>query len=510
MESERKSPGAIAPDAGSGERSAFFHYEYLLLLLIFVAGALLRFKGLTFQSLWIDELFSLPRSHPDLSLSEMINRFITSTDPHPPLYFVLLHYCFVIFGYSEYTARAFSALVGALGIVAVFQLGRTLWNRKCGLLASLFLLLNYFHLAFSQEVRSYALLFLLSALSYTYFVKSIKCMRIRDFVAYSLFTVLMIYTHYFGLIVAASQVIFMATYLVFQRPLINRRQLAVRYLLAGLGVVLLYLPWIPVVLRNLERKTFWAEKPKGFQSIQIFDQFLGGEPFLLIMASALCLGVIFFAVSRSGREAPAGEKRDENLELALPILFCWIFFCIFIPYYRSITEVPMLITRYEIVILPAFLVMIAMGTCILRNPVMIILIAASYLLISFVSVFHHHDFYHKVRKEQLREASRFVIETQQEKYGERSFNIYSDGPVFYRIYFDLLESDLDIRALNAGSPIDLPSGDGKKALGFWLISGHRPAPAAVINKIKQEGFEEIESATFHKASASLFFRESSD
>ena len=74
----------------------------LVLLAIMLLGAVLRFYGLGFQSLWSDELASWDFSNRE-TLSQVIGG--VRSDDHPPLYFLVLHFTQWIFGDSEWALR---------------------------------------------------------------------------------------------------------------------------------------------------------------------------------------------------------------------------------------------------------------------------------------------------------------------------------------------------------------------------------------------------------------------
>ncbi|MFN3640429.1 MAG: glycosyltransferase family 39 protein [Flavobacterium sp.] len=144
--------------------------EHKFLVLILSLGILLRFYHLDFQSVWLDEIHTLNEANPNLSFMEMYD-LIKVTEPHPPLYFILIKIAFSIFGYSTFVLRFFSALIGVIGILAIYKLGKELVNKQVGIISALLLSLNYFHLYHSQDGRMYALLFLTTVISFYFFIK---------------------------------------------------------------------------------------------------------------------------------------------------------------------------------------------------------------------------------------------------------------------------------------------------------------------------------------------------
>ena len=174
------------------------------LIITLIVGIVLRFKGLTFQSYWIDELFSVTVSNPSNSFSYMYDR--TVTDVHPPLYQSLLWGWYHIFGFNEFSGRSLSAIIGSIGIFAVYLLGKEFFNKEVGLYAAILASINHFLIFFSQETRSYSLLFLLSTVSYVYLLKVLTTSSKNNFLLYLLFTIALLYTHYFGFFLVATQV----------------------------------------------------------------------------------------------------------------------------------------------------------------------------------------------------------------------------------------------------------------------------------------------------------------
>src|SRR5918993_5800477 len=111
-------------------------WALLALLAIMFLGAVLRFYGLGFQSLWGGELASW-----DISTRETISQVVggVRSDDHPPLYFLILRFSQWIFGDSEWALRLPSALAGWLCIPAIYLLGKRLYSEREGIIAALFL-----------------------------------------------------------------------------------------------------------------------------------------------------------------------------------------------------------------------------------------------------------------------------------------------------------------------------------------------------------------------------------
>ena len=212
------------------------------LLLVFLLATGLRFYGLDRQSLWNDEGTSVAVAQRDLAT---IARD-AAADIHPPLYYVLLSRWVELLGTGEAAVRSLSALLG-LGLVALtYALGRLLLGRWPGLAAAFLAAVNPFQVYYSQEARMYMLLAVFGAgavLALARFVAQASWLALA---ALTLLEAAGLYTHYsFVFVLLALNLAFL---LSLRRDTLRR---LVPWAFSQAAVVLLYLPWLPVALRQV-------------------------------------------------------------------------------------------------------------------------------------------------------------------------------------------------------------------------------------------------------------------
>lgn len=471
------------------------HKEYAILFVILLTGAFFRFKGLNSESLWLDELLAVTRTAPHLSFSEITAIF--QTDPHPPLFFLTLHYWMSIFGYNEVAARVLVAVIGSLSVISVYFLGKECLNKKTGLMASLFVSINYFNIYFSQEVRPYILLFLFTTLSYTFFLKLIREQTRKNIISYALLTAAMMYSHYYGLIHLLAQLIFLMLYLVFEKGDFEikkfRRNILKSFSLSGIIIVLLYSPWLPALFKLMGKSKHWTKKPDPSFFITLINDFFASEPYLVALFSGFILVLLLYyilVVSNNQANTQAqyrsaffsGERGEERLNLSIPVLFSWIFFTLFIPYYRSMVATPMYCSKYAIGTLPVILVVGAISISSFRNPTFRALLIISVVLVSLVSLFHTVDYYGKHEKQNWREVASFVAHKTHKRYPGKEIYLIARYPSLHRFYFQSLGRDIQVKQ-------NLPTRHPKlfkkvvkrilkrarkqnKDIGIWLMPEH--------------------------------------
>ena len=134
---------------------------WLALAVVFLIGLALRLWGLGQESLWADEFYTLlTASQP--SFGAVMDR-VVRIEPHPPLYFLIMHAWLALAGTSDVALRLPSALAGALTVPLLFLLMRLLFPSRPGAagVGAGLLALSPMHIWYSQEARAYALVLLI-------------------------------------------------------------------------------------------------------------------------------------------------------------------------------------------------------------------------------------------------------------------------------------------------------------------------------------------------------------
>ncbi len=378
-----------------------------ILLSILIFGAFFRFYHLDFQSLWLDETITVNDASPEKSFSEIYDSLML-LEPHPPLYFLLVHFCFKIFGYTSLVVRMFSAIIGIIGIFSVFLLGKEIFNKKVGYYAAILLSINYFHIYYSQEARMYSLLFLTTSISFYFLIKFIKSPTTKSNILFCIFSTLMIYTHFFALFAFVAQYLILL-YFVLKPYEIKGIKFFKYCFLSGISSLILYLPTYGLFQKTSEMKSIWIQMPSLEVYTQFFKDFFGNSEIVIILAIVL---IILFFVQLSKDEGSDSFKinpEKDKIILSFLVVFVWITITLLFPLIRTYTNLPMLINRYFINILPAVLITIAIGLYLIKNTIVRNIILSLIIVFSITDICIVKKYYSVVTKTQFREVSDFVV-----------------------------------------------------------------------------------------------------
>lgn len=159
---------------------------------IFFFAFLIRLISLN-QSLWLDEAVTA-NVVKNFNFLQIISKF-SSTDFHPPLYYLLMKLWTNLFGFSEIALRMPSVLFSLMTGYVVFLIG--------GIWAAVFFLFNPLIIYYSQEARMYMMVtfFLTSAL---YFFISNK----KNQIFFTLFISLAFLTFYGSIFLIAPMLLY--------------------------------------------------------------------------------------------------------------------------------------------------------------------------------------------------------------------------------------------------------------------------------------------------------------
>ncbi|MCS7261590.1 MAG: glycosyltransferase family 39 protein, partial [Anaerolineae bacterium] len=211
---------------------------------IVLVAFLLRVYRLDAQSLWWDEGHSIAMA--SAPLAQIATQ--PGMDVHPPGYFLILHFWMGMVGMREYALRYLSVFFSVLTVALMLRLARTLSNVTaigCGMLAALLPL----HVAYAQEVRMYALVTCLTALSgYAQWRILFHDPSRRWWGLYVLATAANLYTHYFALFIIAFQGLVWVIWIIASRG--DALQRLRRVWLTALAVVILFAPQWPLALQQ--------------------------------------------------------------------------------------------------------------------------------------------------------------------------------------------------------------------------------------------------------------------
>jgi 4-amino-4-deoxy-L-arabinose transferase-like glycosyltransferase len=172
----------------------------------------LRLINLGAFSFWTDEGLTPLRS--GYSIVEILsNRILIqeaiSKDTHPPFYYLIIHFTHQLFGETDFAYRYPSLLAGVLLVPLLYQFGRSLQNKRAGLLAALLVAINPLQIYYGNEARMYTILVLLAAgASYVLWRALSGGDLRRNLLLYLVLAGLTFYTHYTAVFLIAAQGIF--------------------------------------------------------------------------------------------------------------------------------------------------------------------------------------------------------------------------------------------------------------------------------------------------------------
>ena len=343
--------------------------------LVFLA-CLVRLNGLTFQSLWRDEVDAicfaqapLLKDLPDTALSftptcppnipELLAAF-TQPGFNGPLFFLILRGAIGLFGYSEFALRFFSLLCGVISVALIITLGTRLFNRAVGLIAAALLAVSAYQVWYSQEAKMYTLITLLALASVYFLRRAVEEGRLRFWIGVVVCTSIAMGSHILAALFIPVQVILFLLWW----PHGSRR-----HLIVGIAaLVCVTVPYWPVGLPRVQMifragETGFTRYTLGEMLSVLGRAYTGGilsglgEQILLIAAGTAAALAVFGLLSIDTPPRPA--SRPDRI-LARLSLLAWALIPALAIALISMNR-PIFTDRYLIWIQPAFYLAVALG-----------------------------------------------------------------------------------------------------------------------------------------------------
>lgn len=321
-------------------------------MLIGVA-ACLRIVALGRPSFWLDEAASsmLARTDWHTFFGALIHR-----QANMALYYVLLR-GWIHFGHSEALIRTLSVLFGVAAVPVMYQLASNVFGQKTARISALLLSVHQLHVQYSQEARGYSLLVFLGLLSSHFFVRLWSRPARTTWIAYTLTSVLLIYAHVFGGWILVAQ--WFCAVISRSNPSVKKEVAK-----AGCTVAVLASPLVGTLWFVSSRSQLsWINQHSAASFYRVFLDFSGNPAsFLFILEVSLVLVSIMFRVRRPG---------SADARVCYNFIWIWLLLPTVIMGLLSLRW-PILQSRYLIVSLPPFLLLISDGLARLRSRVLFV------------------------------------------------------------------------------------------------------------------------------------------
>lgn len=424
----------------------------LFVLVVFFAAAV-RLTGLADESLWVDE--GQTALYAALEVVGIVS--YCASDVHPPLYLLIVHLFISLFGDGETVLRLPSALADMGSLFLLFLIaGRYAGNRVAILAAALFacapLALHY-----AQEARSYALLNFSILLSFWWLLRYTQQLDRTSGTLYMFSVTLMFYLHYYTLFIVAMQQLMIA-FAVFHSK--ERVRHLLQWGAFALGAVVLYLPWMIVLLSQLKDKVKgdgpgnWVPLPELETYWHYVELLTGGKwgVMLFVLTGAL---FVTFAINRQW-------KREEKL--LFQAVAVWFLGATFMPIVISYGVTPIFFPRLSIIFLPALILLTALMVHAISHRFAGKGLIGLLIVYESMGIYFHHT---TIEKEPWRDAVAMIASSISEQDSAIVLSApWIDKPVMY--YLDKTFYPALIAGLNATYVTDMTRDKAQ----VWLLLGY--------------------------------------
>lgn len=357
-----------------------------LLLGGLLVGFALRLYQLGAESLWYDETVSVVLARK--SISGLLAH--TAGDIHPPGYYLLLHFWQMLskptLAYGlEFLFAWPSLCFGVVILALLYPLAHRLVDARVALLALWLGAINPFHIWYSQEVRMYTLgaalgLLCLWALV-LYFTRSSASVTVRNsalvipLLVYAMSAAAGLYTlYYFAFLLIGLNAIALWLWHKNKRASANRAKdhgltpspPFLYWLSAQVGVLLLWLPWLPIFWRQATDPPVppWRTAPDSLSALlrdvnESLSVLLAGQSAPLLGGWQWGWAVIMILIL-AWRYRTGQSVARHSLPSSTAILIVYSLLPLALLHLLTATVTPLYFVRYVFTYAPPFMILLAM------------------------------------------------------------------------------------------------------------------------------------------------------
>ena len=243
----------------------------VVLILILILGIALRLWNLNRpEGLWNDEyiVYSISMLKFPFDFFEGIK-----TNCHAPLHYFYLKLWMAIFKNSDFMLRLSSLIPNLLGCLVMYFVGKNYQTKgysvQIGLSCALIGAISSFLIYFSQEVRIYSMIFLLSSLILLYSIKMYNSPSKKNCWWLTFFSILLILEHTIGFVFVLFNIFGLLAF----RQRVKKKKDADDFYIPILSGLILCLPLIPFLFRIFAHPTYFSQWWAPFNWSKIFFYF---------------------------------------------------------------------------------------------------------------------------------------------------------------------------------------------------------------------------------------------
>jgi mannosyltransferase len=441
------------------------------LLLVGLIATLYRIGS---KSIWYDESLSVRHATSALEpfLSDVVGR-----DTNGILYFLILRPWILVFGEGEGAIRALSALFAVATVLLVYAIGARLLGRWGGLAAAVLLLASRMTVEYAQEARAYSMAMAFATLG-TWLVLELGASTSRwRRIGYAVVMGLGVYTHLFVAFVFAAHLLWLALRATGHTGATTWRHVV------EIGVVFAVVAAPMALFALIGNGPDWV-RPLSSDTLTWTFLGLAGDSWALVAVALIALGMAVVYVVRD-------RDRPDPVRDGLELILLWAVVPIAIGVAISVVR-SMLVTRYFLVTLPAFSLLVVFACSRLRwRPAAVV----AYGLVLVLSLVPTISWYTAASRANWRTLTQEVA----------AASSSGDRVAFYephqRSAFDyyVRRFDLDDEAPRLLAPGDLAAiaastDPGARPARIWLVLSYQytgvtpPALATMLDELEAAGY----------------------
>lgn len=460
--------------------------KFYFLISIIILGLILRLYNINFEDFWFDEQASFLVADPKLSIQETI-LLGKNQDNGTSLFFnLILKNFFELFGYNPDIGRFLTVFFGVVSIPALCYLTFQIKKNSGYLLVAFLSSVSWYLISYSQELRPYSLLFLLSILSIIFFFKLIdedKKTKNLNFFLFVFFSSLAAATHIFFFIIIFSQFIFL---------ILNKFEIKDYFYTKLFSVILtpliyLFVMYDSLILQiQLGNQDWWIQQVKlEFFINFFFSRYFGSK----IMGLIYLLTLIYLITVQ--------RKTILKLNKKYFFLLLILFFSYFLPLTYSLFRQPILTDRYIIFVLIPILILISSLIFEIKSQkikiFLLILLLLSTVINNYIEIFQR-----EVSKPEFKNTIKYIINS---KTNNNIF-VLAEDKVFNDVVSNYTKAILSKENVNFNFLNEIKKNDIDE---FWILC-YEPANQfqCILPKINSNNFIKKDQIRLRLINATLY------